>query len=43
MAKEDFMSTLYKNCRNLTIEVLDDEYMALRLYFLLDTRIVVDI
>ncbi len=23
MAKDDFGSTLYKNCRNLTIEVID--------------------
>ncbi len=32
MAEEDFMSTLYKNHMNLTIEVLDYECMALHLY-----------
>ncbi len=32
MAKKEFMSTLYKNCINLTIEVLDYERMFLRVY-----------
>ncbi len=32
MAKEDFMSTLYKNQTNSTIEVLDYVCMALHVY-----------
>ncbi len=32
MAEEDFMSNLYKNLMNLTIEVLDHVWLALRLH-----------